>query len=157
MKQLMTGIAMLGLLSLAACDKDDDNDNTQTGMYTISGNASGAQMVPSVAGNGTATMTGTYNSNTRALNYTTNWSGLSGGPTSGGFYGGATGVNGSAIGSPWTYGANPGASGSVSGNMSLTPAQATDLMNGNWYYTMGTSANAGGEVRGQMTATASTP
>jgi hypothetical protein len=143
--------------TLVACDKDDDDDdNNQAGIYTLSGNASGAQMVPSVTGNGTGTITGTYNSNTRALNYTSNWNGLSGAPTSGGFYGGATGVNGSAIGSPWNLGTNPLATGNVSGNMTLTDAQATDLMNGNWYYSMGTGTNTNGEIRGQMTATAAT-
>ena len=150
------GLAMMGSIGLVSCDKDDDDD-TQDNMYTISGAASGSQMVPSVTGNGSATITGTYNGNTRVLNYTTNWKDLSGSPTVGGFYGGAAGVNGNAVGANWNLGANPQASGTLSGNMTLTEAQATDLRNGNMYYTMGTAMNAGGEVRGQMTATAANP
>jgi len=148
---------MLGSIGLVSCDKNDDDDNTQKNIYSVSGNASGSQMVPSVTGNGSATMTGTYNGNTRVLTYTTNWKDLSGAPTAGGFYGGAAGVNGSPVGAAWNLGANPQSSGTLSGNMTLTEAQATDLKNGNMYYTMGTATNAGGEIRGQMTATAANP
>jgi hypothetical protein len=143
------------LLMFAACDKDDDNSNPNNNMYTISGNATGANMVPSVTGTGTGTITGTYNGDTRQLNYTTNWNGLTGAPTAGGFYNGAAGVNGAAMGSAWTFGTNPTATGSTTGQMTLTADQATQLTGGNWYYTMGTAANSGGEVRGQITTTAS--
>ncbi|PWT96069.1 MAG: hypothetical protein C5B52_16495 [Bacteroidetes bacterium] len=122
-------------------------------MYTISGNANGAQMVPSVTGNGTGKITGTYNPNNGTLTYTTTWDSLSGGPTSGGFYNGASGVAGTAVGTPWAMGSNLTGTGSFSGTMNLTPAQAQDLKNGNWYYSMGTATNPGGEIRGQMTAT----
>jgi hypothetical protein len=150
---LMCCMVCVGLTVFVACDKDDDNDRNN--MYTISGNANGANMVPSVAGTGTAGITGTYNGDTRVLTYTTNWNGLTGAPTTGGFYNGAVGQNGTAMGSPWTYGTNPTATGSTTGQMTLSADQATQMTGGNWYYSMGTATNSGGEVRGQITATPS--
>lgn len=136
-----------------SCKKDKTNNNPNSGMYTISGSANGTQMVPSVSGNGAATMSGTYNANTGVMTYTTNWTGLSGAPTSGGFYSGASGTNGTAMGSSWNMGTGLSSTGMYSGQMTLTADQATQLKNGNWYYTLGTANNANGEVRGQITAT----
>jgi CHRD domain len=149
-------IALMSSAVLTSCDKNDDNNNNNanSNMYTISGNASGGQMVPSVAGNGAGTITGTYNANTGVLNYTTNWTGLSGAPTTGGFYNGASGTAGTAVGSSWNMGTGLTSTGSRTGQMTLTSDQATQLRNGNWYYTLGTANNSNGEVRGQITTTA---
>jgi hypothetical protein len=135
---------------VTSCDKDNDDDDVV--MYNISGDASGSQVVPAVNGNGSATMNGTYNASTREFMYTTNWSNLSGAPAMSGFYTGASGVNGTAVGTPWQLGSNLTGTGTYTGTMTLTPAQATELTNGNWYYSYGTSQYPAGEVRGQMTA-----
>lgn len=144
-------IALIALVSLPSCDKDDDDDNDNS--FTLSGNGGGSQVVPSVTGTGSGTITGTYNSNTRVMSYTSTWTGLSGAPTNAGFYTGASGASGMSVGSPWTLTTPVGASGTYSGTMTLTEAQETQLRNGNWYYSYGTAANPGGEVRGQVTAT----
>jgi hypothetical protein len=149
----------LGLFALASASmltgcKDDDDTPATPSSYTVSGNAAGSQMVPSVAGTGTGTMTGTYNPNTRVLNYTTGWNGLTGAPTSGGFYTGASGAAGTATGSPWTIASGSTGTGTMNGTMTLTAEQASSLTGGNMYYSYGTVANPNGEVRGQMTATA---
>ena len=149
---MISSAVLISSLALMSCKKDDNNNNTAKN-FTISGNASGSQMVPSVAGSGTGTMTGTFNPNTRVFTYTTNWNNLSGTPTSGAFYTGATGTNGSIVGSPWTIASGSTATGNLSGSMTLTPDQATQLTSGNWYYTMGTANNTNGEIRGQITAT----
>src|ERR1700754_2074006 len=88
-------IALVALVSFPSCDKDDDDNNDNT--FTISGNASGSQVVPSVAATGSGTITGTYNSDTRMMNYTSTWTGLSGAPNSAGLYYGATGASGTAV------------------------------------------------------------
>jgi hypothetical protein len=150
---LVASVVVVSALILASCKKDKNSDNN-TKPYTISGNASGSQMVPAVSGNGSATITGTYDPNTKMLTYTTNWTGLSGAPTSGGFYSGASGTNGSLIGSTWSLGTGLGSSGTFSGQTTLTADQATQLTSGNWYYTLGTASHTNGEVRGQITATA---
>ena len=149
---LVAAFVFVSAFVFTACDKDDDVDNNN-GNYTISSNASGSQMVPAVSGNGTGSMTGSYDPNTRMLTYTTNWSNLSGAPTSGGFYNGASGTAGTAVGSPWTMGSGLTANGTYSGSMTLTEDQASQLTGGNWYYSLGTAANSGGEIRGQLSAT----
>jgi hypothetical protein len=139
--------------TLGSCDKNDDDNNNNNRSYTISGNASGAQMTPAVSGNGTGTISGTYDPNTRMLTYNSTWTNLSGAPTSAGFYSGATGVSGTAIGSPWTLGSNLTGTGTFSGSTTLTTEQADQLTSGNMYYSYGTAMNSGGEIRGQITAT----
>ena len=146
-----TALSVASVVTLNSCDKDDDNNNNRT--YTISGNAVGNQVVPSVAGTGTGSISGTYDPNTRVLTYNTGWTGLTGAPTSAGFYSGTSGASGTLVGNPWTFGANPGVTGNTNGSMTLTPDQGNQLTTGGWYYTYGTSANPGGEVRGQITTT----
>lgn len=136
---------------ISSCDKKSDTTNNKP--FTVSGAASGAQMVPAVSGSGTATFTGTYDPSSRVMNYTVNWTNLTGAPTSGSFFNGASGANGTSIGSPWTLDNNLTGTGNMTGNITLTSDQATQLTSGNMYYTMGTAANAGGEVRGQLSAT----
>jgi hypothetical protein len=143
----------LAILSGLAISCDDDDDKVDNRSYTLSGDAGGSQMVPAVSGSGSGTITGTYNPSTRELNYTSNWNGLTGAPTSGGFYNGASGTSGTAVGNPWTFASGSTGTGSTTGTMTLTSAQADQLLGGNWYYSYGTTANAGGEVRGQISAT----
>lgn len=150
---LITSTVALGALILSSCGKENNDTRANSNMYTVSGNASGSQMVPAVSGNGSATLTGTFNSNTRLLTYTTNWTGLSGAPTSGGFYAGASGTNGTLIDSTWHLGTGLSSAGTFSSQVTLTPDQATMLRNGNLYYTIGTAANTSGEIRGQLSAT----
>jgi hypothetical protein len=146
-----TFVALLfSVALLSGCTDDDDPVDNRS--YTISGDANGTQVVPSVAGTGTGTISGTYNPNTRVFDYTTNWNGLSVAPTSGGFYNGASGMAGTAVGSPWTIESGATETGTLSGTMTLTEAQGTQLTSGNWYYSMGTATNPNGEVRGQITA-----
>jgi hypothetical protein len=136
-----------------SCDDDDDDDSSTKRNYAISGNASGSQVVPAVTGTGAGTISGTYNPNTRVLTYTNTWTGLTGAPTGGGFYYGASGVNGVAVGTPWTFAADATGTGTSSGTITLTEAQADQLLDGDWYYGYNTATNTSGEVRGQITAT----
>lgn len=150
---------MFTVLALSAgtfsCDDDDDDDNNngKKRNYTISGNASGNQMVPANSATGTGTITGTYNPNTRVLAYTTTWTNLTGAPVAGGFYNGASGDNGSIVGSAWDFDANATETGTRTGTMTLTKAQEEDLLNGDWYYLFNTEDNDAGEIRGQIIAT----
>jgi len=139
-------------VSFTSCD-DDDDDMDDNRIYTISGNSTSAQMVPAGTATGTGTITGSFNPANNQLTYTSTWNGLTGVPTSGGFYTGASGTNGTAVGTAWTFPAGSTATGSTTGTMTLTGAQADQLINGNWYYTYGTAANTSGEIRGQISAT----
>jgi hypothetical protein len=144
-------VILFGVFVISSCKKDKDEPDNRP--YTLSGNASGTQVVPSVTGSGAGTFTGTYDPATGTMNYTTNWTDLTGAPTSGGFYTGASGAAGTAVGDPWVMGTDWTGTGTYSGTMHLTPAQASQLTSGGWYYSMGTAANTGGEIRGQITAT----
>ncbi|SKA05854.1 CHRD domain-containing protein [Sediminibacterium ginsengisoli] len=135
----------------ASCEKDEVNAGIT---YNLSGNATSGQVIPvgSSTSNGTATITGTYNSTTKVMSYTTAWSNLTGGPVAGGFFSGAAGQNGSSV-SVWTLGSGLNNSGSISSSITLTNDQEAQLLNNNWYYLLSTSSNISGEVRGQVTAT----
>jgi hypothetical protein len=152
-KVLSIGTVFIGLsallLSSTGCSKDDNNNNQQKTSYTLSGNASGAQEVPTVTTQGTGTLTGSYNSSTNTLSYTITWTGLSGPPTMMHFHGpAAAGENASVVlpisGFPAT------AAGTISGSGTLSDAQEADLLAGKWYYNIHTSAHGGGEIRGQV-------
>lgn len=150
-KIMYVSILMLfGVFALNSCKKK--STTTDNRPYTLSGDAAGGQMVPPVTGNGTGNINGTYDPATHTMTYTTNWSGLSGGATSGGFYTGASGANGTAIGDPWTLPVDSTGTGTYSGTMTLTDQQASQLTSGNWYYSFGTAANPSGEIRGQISA-----
>jgi hypothetical protein len=153
---LLLGCMLAASTVMVGCEQDDSGMMTQSQVnrnYVISGTANGSQMVPSVSGNGNATITGNYNAATRLLNYTVNWTGLSGAPTMGGFYNGGSGSAGTLVGTNWTLGTGLNSNGTYSGSTSLTDAQLSQLSSGNWYYSLGTATNTGGEVRGQITAT----
>lgn len=152
-KLMATALAALSVVTFSSCKGDLGEMDDMGTTYTISGNASGSQMVPAITGTGSGTITGTYNTGNNQLSYTSTWTGLTGGPTNAGFYMGASGQSGTMVGTAWTLGTNTTAAGTYSGNMTLTDAQEADLLAGRWYYKLGTTANANGEVRGQIMAT----
>lgn len=151
-KALFTTAILATGLFIASCTKDnDDDDNSNT--FTLSGNASGAQEVPPVTTNGTGTLTGTYDANTNILNYTINWSGISGAASVAHFHGpAAVGVDANPL-VDITITMN-GVSGTASGNVLLSETAEAYLLAGNIYYNIHTVAHPGGEIRGQVTATA---
>ena len=148
--QLLIGAALIVSTVFVSCDKNDDDVNDQT--YTTAGNASGTQMNPSNASTASGTLTGTYNANTNVWQYTISWSNLT---TTAGLvqvYGpAAVGVNASLL-FPLSI-TTPGVSGSANGSVTLTDAQEAILLANNMYYTISSATYAGGEIRGQVTAT----
>jgi hypothetical protein len=151
-------VTATALAFLAGCTKDSTNSNTDE-IYTIAATMSAANEVGTgtSAGNtttypGTGTTTGTYNATTNQLQYNITWSGLSGAASVGHFHGPALP---GASASPIIYFnlLNNGNSGTAAGQINLTDAQEADLLAGKWYANIHTTANAGGEIRGQVTAT----
>jgi hypothetical protein len=149
-KAMMLGTALAGALLLTSCDKDDD-DPAVNNTYTISGDGSGSQVVPAFAGTGTGTITGTYNKETNRLDYNVGWNGLTEDASAVALYTGAAGTAGTSVQDLSI--STAGLTGNSTGSLTLTDAQETDLLTGNWYYSVGTATNTGGEVRGQITAT----
>lgn len=107
---------------------------------------SAANEVPPNKSSGTGTLEGTFNKETRVLNYMVSYSGLSGVVNGGHFHGpadaGATAVA--------TLNFVDGMDSPIRGTAILTQAQAADLLAGKWYVNLHTAAFAGGEIRGQI-------
>lgn len=146
-----SALLLASILIWSSCTKDEGMP-TNSNLYMLSGNGNGSQVVPSVSSSGSATISGSYNPTSRLLKYTSTWSGLSGTPTSSGFYSGLTGMNGTAAGMPWAIAEGSPGSGTFTGSVYLTPEQANELTTGGWYYSFSTASHPDGEVRGQITA-----
>jgi hypothetical protein len=107
----------------------------------------GASEVPATTSTGKGTADIDYDAATKKMSWKLTYSGLTGPATAAHFHGPAdTGKNaGVAVAIP-----NP-ASSPVEGSATLTDAQAADLLAGKYYVNIHTAANAGGEIRGQVT------
>lgn len=149
-KAFLAVTILASALLFTSCEKDNVDDDDDT--FTVSGNASGSQEVPSVATTGSATLTGTYNSDNNQLDYTINWSGLSGAATVAHFHGpAAAGVSaGPLVDIIITVN---GVSGTATASTTLTPDVESYLLTGTLYYNIHTAAHVDGEIRGQVTAT----
>jgi hypothetical protein len=147
---IVATLALSSIFAITSCSKDDDNNNDKV-MFNLGGNASGTAVVPAVTTTGAGTITGTYNKTTNVMTYSIGWTGLSATASGVSFYSGASGVNGTLVQDVNITTA--GTTGASTGSITLTDAQETDLLAGNWYYLIGTSNHTSGEVRGQVTTT----
>lgn len=149
---LFAALAFASVLGFTSCTKDDGISAGVT--FTLSGQASGSQNVPASSNsNGSGNLTGSYNSQTRVMTYTTTWTNLTGAPVSGGLFAGIAGAVGGSI-STWSMGSGLSTSGSFSTTTTLNTDQEAALFAGKLYWALATTANASGEIRGQITATA---
>lgn len=107
----------------------------------------GKSEVPPNASTATGTAELDYDPASKKLSWKLTYGGLSGPATMAHFHGPAeAGKNaGVAVAIP-NAGTSP-----VSGNATLTDAQAADLVAGKYYINIHTAANPGGEIRGQVT------
>jgi hypothetical protein len=108
---------------------------------------SGSQEVPPTqsAGKGDAAIT--FDSASKKLSWTVNYSGLSGPATAAHFHGPAEPGKNAGVAVPIpNQGKSP-----VTGSATLTDALAADLTAGKYYVNIHTAANPGGEIRGQVT------
>jgi CHRD domain len=104
--------------------------------------------VPPKDSSGTGTLTGTLNTETNVFTYHIEFSGLSGPAVAAHFHGPA--AEGANAGPQVPIKGSPVAS-PIDGKATLTAEQAKDLADGKWYFNLHTAANAGGEIRGQIT------
>ncbi len=108
----------------------------------------GVQENPPVAGDGSGTASFTLIDNT--IYYTLTVEGLSGPVTAAHLHRGQRGVNGPVVfdlGGDFNFHAPNTATGEIAG---LTSADVADLLSGSLYLNVHTSANPGGEIRGQV-------
>jgi CHRD domain len=103
--------------------------------------------VPPKESAGAGTLTGTLDTETHEFRYRIEFSGLTGPVVGAHFHGPA--AEGENAKPQLPIKINP-ISSPIEGKASLTPEQAKDLLDGKWYFNLHTSANAGGEIRGQV-------
>ena len=106
----------------------------------------GSTEVPANDSKGTGTVAAKLDTSSMKLTWTVTYSGLSGPATAAHFHGPAKA--GDSAGPQITLEA-PLAS-PISGEATLTKAQADDLANGLWYLNVHTAAHPPGEIRGQL-------
>ncbi len=118
--------------------------------HTLHAVLTGLQEVPGVVTGGAGTCTITLDDVTGSVSVTGSFSGLTSNATAAHIHGlAAPGANaGIVVGLVETG----GTSGNVSGGGILTPAEITGMLSGLTYVNVHTTANGGGEIRGQVTA-----
>lgn len=138
-------------VTAVSCDKDDD-DKPVSNKYNVTGTASGAQEVPAVTSNGTATISSVYDADANTLGYTITWSGLTDVVNNMHFHGPADATVSAPVAIPIT-GWAAAKTGTISGTATLTETQEAELLSGKWYYNIHTPFKGSGEIRGNLTAT----
>ena len=109
----------------------------------------GAQQVPPVQTAGTGTADLTYDPATRVVTWSVSYSGLSGPVTMAHFHGPAAAGKNAPVVIWLTKQGSPVAS-PITGQATLTPAQAQQFTAGEWYINVHTQAHPPGEIRGQV-------
>jgi len=131
--------------------------------YSLTASLDGAQETPPVITLGTGTLTGTYDDVTNALSWSGSFTALNSGTTNAHFHGpAAVGVGPAGVQVGMTAGTGdvfPLAvtSGVFSGTATITDLQEADLLAGLWYVNIHSTTSTGGEIRGQVYATAPEP
>jgi hypothetical protein len=109
----------------------------------------GAQQVPAVQTGGSGTADLTYDPATKVLTWNVAFSGLSGPATMAHFHGPAPAGKNAGV-EIWISTKGQPATSPLTGQATLTDAQAADLMAGNLYINVHTAKNPNGEIRGQV-------
>ncbi|MDR2991992.1 MAG: CHRD domain-containing protein [Burkholderiaceae bacterium] len=115
-------------------------------LVTLTTHPDGAGAVPPTSSGATAQIDLVYDNGTRLLRWMAKWTNLSSPITAVNFYGpAAPGQQGPpTLIWPGPFGPH------YEGRATLTPQQATDLMGGLWYVSIGTVNYPDGEIRGQV-------
>jgi CHRD domain len=109
----------------------------------------GAQSVPAVDTSGSGTAELTYDPATRVVTWNIAYSGLSGPATMAHFHGPAkAGQNAPVV--VWLSKQGSSAANPLTGSATLTPEQAKEFSDGEWYINVHTQAHPAGEIRGQV-------
>jgi len=146
----IAGVAIAGMLAFSSCDKeDDDNDNIKGAKYSLSGTASGTQEVPAVTTTASGSLTGSYDTVSKSLIYSINWTGLSGDATMAHFHGPALAGEIAPPIETLTITTN-GMAGIATDTITASAALHAALMAGKVYYNVHTAANPDGEIRSQV-------
>jgi CHRD domain len=106
---------------------------------------SGANEIPNVTTSGTGRFDGTYNKDSKTLQYSITFSGLSGAVTASHIHIARQWENG-----PVMIAFDKAGTSSITGSLTLTQKQENELLSENTYVNLHTDKNKGGEIRGQV-------
>jgi hypothetical protein len=114
---------------------------------TIHANLTATAEVPPKDSSGHGQLSGTYDTSSKQLQWHVVYDGLNGQATMAHFHGPAPAGKNAGVVIPIRADklASP-----IDGRASLTDVQATDLLDGKWYFNVHTAENPGGEIRGQV-------
>ena len=127
--------------ALAACGQMKPGSSD-----TYEAKLTAAQEVPAGSSPGTGSAEVQFNKDNNMLTWKLTYSGLTGPAVAGHIHGPAAAGANAGVVVPFTnITAQP-----VTGQATITPAQAADLAAGKWYVNVHTAANPGGEIRGQL-------
>jgi hypothetical protein len=119
--------------------------------YTVTGSGTAAQVIPPNSSTASATLTGTYNTGNRRLEYDIKWTALTNTATAVHLHGPAlAGVNADIMLTLNITSAD--INGSATGSVTLTASQGAALLEGKMYFDIHTLSLPEGEVRGQVSA-----
>lgn len=139
-------ILRTGVVSLALCAGLTFGGAAFAETLSFKANLSGASEVPPTDSKATGTLAATYDTTSKTLSYTVEYSGLSGDATAAHFHGPAAPAENAGVVVPVTGSvASP-----IKGSATLTDPQAADLTAGRWYFNVHTAAHKPGEIRGQV-------
>lgn len=113
---------------------------------TVTAKLAAANEVPANPSTGMGALEGSFDKQTKMLNWTVTYSGLTGPVKAGHFHGPAMAGQNSGV----ALGFTGSVDSPIKGTATLTDAQAADLLAGKWYVNLHTAAHASGEVRGQV-------
>jgi hypothetical protein len=115
-------------------------------VLVVTAKLAGASEVPATTSSGSGMLEGTFNQDTKVLNYTVSYNGLSGPVKAGHLHGPAQAGANAGVVVPFV----DGMESPIKGTAVLTKPQADDLLAGKWYVNLHTASHPGGEVRGQV-------
>ncbi len=136
-----TLVAGVATVALAGCAMMGMSANSAS----FSGAMNASSEVPPNMTRGSGMAEATLDKGTNMLKYKITYAGLSGPATAAHLHGPAMAGANAGVAVPFANPASP-----IEGSVTLTPAQAADLMAGKWYVNVHTAAHPGGEIRGQM-------
>jgi hypothetical protein len=142
MKKMKTVLilVLLSVSTILACKKDKKTSDT---IYNYDVALSGTNEVPANASTATGRFVGSYTKSTKVLSFTLSYSGLA--PTDWHIHKGDPTTSG-----PVEIGLNPVVPSPLTKSVTLTSAQETDLLSGNYYVNIHSLDFPGGEIRAQL-------
>ena len=146
LRSAAAGAVAVVLAGCAQMGMGSGSGGMASGMETYRATLSAAQEVPPVASPGTGNAEVMVNPSTMAMTYRVTYAGLTGPATAGHIHGPAPAGQNAGVKIPFpTVAQSP-----VTGSVTLTAEQYTDLKAGRYYVNVHTAAHPGGEVRGQL-------